>query len=550
MTAPSLRDLRIPMRDGVELCADVWLAAESPVPVLLTRLPYGKDGDSFTAPLMPPIERMTAAGYSVVVEECRGTFGSDGEFRAFEADVEDGEDTVRWLARQPWCDGSIGMFGSSYLGYTQWMTAVTGVPALRAIVPAYSGSDPYRGFNGAGGVQQHSGFRDWSASLFAERELRAARRGEPARPWTDGWWQDWGAHPIRDETWDRRSVRDRLDGVRIPALHVSGWFDLFVGETLATYERAQQVLPPELAAEQRLIIGPWDHLDGSGVYRDRDFGPTASVSAADPVGAYLRFHDRWVRGREDALADDPRVRVFVMGHDRWHSAEAWPLPGTVPTPYYLGADGTLDLTPSDRDAEHAYTVDPDDPVPTTGGASLPMDPGFGGPVDQAPLDDRHDIVRFVSAPLTAEVQVVGRAVLRVFVATSAPDIDIAARLIDVDPDGRALSLCDGILRLRYREGTDHEAPAMAGEPVEVEVDLAATGNAFLPGHRIRLDVSSSNFPHYALNERVTSPAQVRLLTGPAHPSRLILPLVGPAWLSATPDHAGESRTLRAGGVVR
>ena len=129
MTDPSLRDIRTPMRDGVELCADVWFASQPSAPAPLTRLPYGKDGDSFTAPLMPPIERMTAAGYAVVVEECRGTFGSDGEFRAFEADVDDGADTIRWIAAQPWCDGRVGMFGSSYLGYSQWMAAVTAVPS-------------------------------------------------------------------------------------------------------------------------------------------------------------------------------------------------------------------------------------------------------------------------------------------------------------------------------------------------------------------------------------------------------------------------------------
>ena len=562
------------MRDGVELSANLYHSDPLPAPLLLTRLPYDKDGDSFQAPLMPSIGRLVAAGYSVVVQDCRGTFGSDGHFVPFDADVEDGEDTVRWITAQSWCDGAVGMFGSSYLGIAQWMAAVTGVPGLRAIAPAYAPPDPYDAFVSTGGAMQLSATTEWSAGMYLADARRAEARGEPVSADADalaaaladprafdrvlptgavpelaeagGWWTDWMAHPSRDEYWAARSVRDRIGDLRIPALHIGGWFDLYIAQTSATFLQVQRELPADIAAEHRLIIGPWDHLGGNGVYRDRDFGVSASVAAFDVTGAYLQFFDRWLRERDDALAGSARVRLFLMGADRWIDADDWPLPGTRWTEHHLSSgpcgantasgDGTLSTETADVERADVMVADPRDPVPTAGGATLPMDPGFGGPVEQSAIESREDVLCFTGPVLAEPLCVIGPVRLHAFVSTSAADADVAAKLVDVWPDGRAISLCDGFLRLRFRDGAEAEQPVRAGEVMEVEVDLGPTANVFLPGHRVRLDIAGSNFPHYDRNTHTgraiaaDGPADllVALTTihsGPTQPTRLILPVV-------------------------
>jgi len=303
---------------------------------------------------------------------------------------------------------------------------------------------------------------------------------------------------------------------------------------------------------QRLIIGPWDHLNSTGIYPDRRFGLTADAITQDLTSEHLRFFDRWLRGRTDAgrlrFGSDPEppVKIFVMGIDQWREEQDWPLPDTRYESWYLhgsgrantaAGDGRLSTDAPGDTAADTYLYDPLWPVPTLGGRiMLPTTANAAGAVDQRPAEARDDVLCFTSEVLTEPVEVTGHVSLTLFASSSAPDTDFTGKLVDVFPDGRAIFLTDGILRARYRNSLAEPEPLTPGEPYELGLDLSITSNVFLPGHRIRLEVSSSNFPRYDRNSNTggviaeESADQVtvavnRILHGPAHPSRLILPVI-------------------------
>jgi len=568
-------DVRIPVRDGVVLAANVWRPAEGTAPTLLARLPYGKDREQpFGAPF-PNITTMLEAGYAVVIQECRGTFRSEGEFSPHEADRTDGEDTIAWIAAQPWSDGTVAMCGPSYLGMVQWEAAVMKPPALKAIAPGFTSLDKYRApWYSAGGALSLSTVTWWCAMTYALDAMRAVGLGvgtvdqllelgqamlypEPLAevlPTSEvsvlktygKWWSDFMAHPAHDDYWDAFDLRSHLGNVAVPALHIGGWYDLFIGGTVGDFTAARRQAGTEQArAEQRLIIGPWDHLSTSGAYPDRSFGPMADATVLRLTSLQIKFFDRWVRGDTTALDDVAPVKIFVMGIDEWRDEQDWPLPETQWTDYHLASgghantangDGVLGTAPASNGERDTYLYDPRRPVPTTGGACLPMTFGFGGPVDQRTVAGRGDVLCYATPVLEDPVEVTGPVSLTLFVSSSAVDTDFTAKLVDVFPDGKAINLCDGILRTRYRNGLDHQKLMEPGTVYEITVDMIATANVFLPGHRIRLDISSSNFPRYDRNtntggviaqesENQMIPAVNRIHHGPDYPSRLVLPII-------------------------
>lgn len=567
-------DVSMPLRDGVTLVADIWRPLEGTSPALLVRTPYGK-----RTPFMyggspsphPGIMALVNAGYAVVFQDARGTFGSEGEFQPKINEIADGQDTVAWIIRQDWSNGTVGMYGGSYMGMTQWALAIKETPGLKAIAPAMSATDWYSElWYSKGGALSLSLVTSWNALMYAaeeQRDLESGKTTDPSALMQLGsalmdplslnestpvadlpvlgkgrWCDDWLAHPDFDGYWAAQDWSPMVSSVAVPVLATGGWYDLKIQGTVADFVRVRTQGASEEARESsRLIIGPWDHENVTGKYPDRYFGP---LSLGDVAEEHIAFFDQTLRGLPPETPA-PRVRIFVMGIDQWRDEQDWPLPDTSYTDYHLHSggsantrhgDGTLQPVPAPTEADDEFQYDPRDAVPTAGGALLPAEPGLVGPVDQKVVDSRPDVLCYTGPVLDEAVEVTGHVELKLFVASSALDSDITAKLVDVFPDGRAINLCDGILRLRYRDDLSNPTPLAPGEVYEVTVPMAVTSNVFLPGHRIRLDISSSNFPHYDRNTNTGGViayesidqaivATNRIMHGPDHPSRLILPLI-------------------------
>lgn len=565
-------DVAVPMRDGVTLATNVWRPdGPGPFPALLVRTPYGKDdAGTFGNPKLPDVFAFVEAGYAVVAQDVRGTSRSPGTFVPNVHEGDDGADTLAWIAEQPWCDGDIGMWGGSYMGFAQWLAAVRDVPALRAIAPVMTSADLYRApWYSPGGALSQDAVLTWGTASAVrnlrrangdEDDLRALVSGlddpgslhEPL-PLTDRpamtrhlpWVREVLDHPERDAFWQEVAAIDRCGDITVPALHIGGWYDVFIGETVRSYRMMRTHGGSAAAREgQRLVIGPWAHSDGAdlGTFPDRSFGLAGSIKNAGVTGEHLRFFDRWVRGLPDVPGD--RVRIFVMGADRWRDEPDWPLPDTRYTDFFLDGNGRANTSAGDgvltretalAEAADTFLHDPRRPVPTVGGTVLAGAPGTcPGPADRSSVETRADVLCFTSAVLDRPVEATGHVTLVLHVSSSAPDTDFTGKLVDVHPDGRAILLCEGVQRVRYRDSLTEPALLKPGTCCELTVDLGVTSNVFLPGHRIRLEVSSSDFPRYDRNtntggtiaaEDTPVVAVNHVHHGPVHPSRLVLPLI-------------------------
>jgi len=526
------KDLAVPARDGVTLAADVYRpdVAER-VPVLVQRTPYDKEHPALRN-FSLDVLRAVRAGYAVVVQDTRGRYASGGSFTPFSHEGPDGADTLAWAAAQPWSTGATGMVGASYVGAAQWLAAMERPPSLRAIAPHVTASDYQNGWAYRDGAFELGFNLTWALGSLATGEL-LRRKPTP---------EDLLAHLARvDRTgellgrlplgelaplphygdWLHAPALGRVehDRVAVPALNLGGWFDLFLEGTLDNY-RAQR------GRGARLVVGPWSHGNASGAFAERLFGSLASADGADLTGEQLRWFDHHLRGGE---ATGPPVRIFVMGADVWREADDWPPPEAMARELFLHGDGGLfDLAPG-NDPPDRFRYDPRDPVPTVGGATFL--PGGAvaanaGPRDQRALDGRADVLRYVSGALRRDTDVIGTVELVLHVSSSAPCTDFTAKLVDVHPDGRAELVTDGIVRARLRPG----------ETTELRLRVGSTAWRFAAGHRIRLDVSSSNFPRFDRNpntggaiaearEEDLEVAVNAVHHEPRYPSRLVLPTV-------------------------
>ena len=558
-------DVPATMRDGTVLRSTVWRpAGAARRPVLLSRLPYGKDMPAATLVLDPLAA--VRRGYAVILQDTRGRFASDGEFRPFE-ETDDSVDTVAWAATLPFSDGRVGMFGASYLGFTQWVAAAGGAAALQAIAPYMTCADPLNGLYFRGGafelgiqtmwylgsvapdllVRRHG--RDGTELRRAFDSLAAeldglASGGFAALPLAEfapvrrlGLGQaffDPLRRPMDAAAFDYMTIQDKYHRVRTPAFNIGGWFDIFCGQTLDNYLglRARGV-------PTKLLIGPWAHSVTTNPVGEIDFGMLAQSShiegTTDLTRLQLRWFDRWLTGTRNGMDREPPVKLFVMGVNRWRDEDDWPLRRAVPTAYYLHAGGRLAPEPPEPGEPDGYDYDPADPVPSRGGPTMLPPELRPGPYDQRPVEARPDVLTFTTAPLAADLEVTGPLVVHLWAASSAPDTDFVARLCDVHPDGRSMNLADGIVRARYRAGPA-VAPSLIepGKPYEFVLDLWATSNVFRAGHCLRLDVTSSSFPRWDRNPNTgaalfsdtrTRVARQRILHDPAHPSRIVLPVV-------------------------
>ncbi|MBC8164839.1 MAG: CocE/NonD family hydrolase, partial [Bryobacteraceae bacterium] len=463
--------------------------------------------------------------------------------------IPDGDDTISWIARQPWSDGKVGMLGGSYLGIAQWRAALANNPHLLAIFPVVSGSDEYRDrFYSRGGAMKLGHRMQWiSQNLklpwpfqpdFNEyvnhvplrtSDVAASGREVP-------FWQQTLNHPSYDAFWRERSTYEHLAKIRIPVFIVGGWYDNFVEGDLDAFAALSQ-----RSAAHRIVIGPWPHDMSAQFPSGITFGPNARA----PIRRYqLDWYDYWMKTPQPAREfQQPRVRIFVMGIDRWRDEEEWPLSRARPTQLFLESDRGANSLRGDgrlvekpvRDDVDFFVYDPKRPVPTTGGAMC-CDPKLlpWGPVDQRGVEGRDDVLVYSSAPMKSDLEVTGTIRVVLEVSSNAPDTDFTARVSDVAPDGFARNLCDGILRLRYREGLDKARLAKPGETYRITIDAGVTSNVFRTGHRIRLDISSSNFPRFDRNpntgrpiadERESQIARQSVYHGKLHPSHIVLPVI-------------------------
>lgn len=563
-------DVPAKMRDGTVLLADVYRPREAgSYPVLLMRLPYDKDAAQTYVYAKP--EAYASHCYVVVIQDVRGQYKSEGRFHPFRDEGVDGYDTVEWAAALPGSNGKVGMYGFSYVGATQWLAATQKPPHLAAIAPAHTSSDYYDGWSYQGGAFSLAFLESWpltSIALSGSRRLgdqAVLDRIEEAQgkvretygylplkdyPWLFPGRQDvapyfyeWVEHDTWDAYWQRWSIRTRYQDVQIPALNVAGWYDVFLNGGTENFVGMRAKGGSEAAREgQRLVVGPWIHLPWERKVGELDFGP----EAANPIDELqLRWFDRWLKGVDDGAAREPPVRVFVMGADKWREAEDWPIPGTRFTTYYLHSRGAANTRfgngvlstepPGDDEAPDRYRYDPANPVPSRGGHSCcTPDVAPVGPFDQAEVEERADVLVYSTPPLDQPVEVTGPITVTLHAASSAPDTDFTAKLVDVHPDGRAINLNNGIIRARFRNSLEHPEAIEPGRVHAYEIQVWPTSNLFKPGHRIRLEISSSNFPHFDRNPNTGhefgQDATMRVADQAIHhdrerPSHVVLPII-------------------------
>ena len=567
MTSPSpeftiRRDVPQTMRDGTILRADVYLPkGTGPFPALLERTPYSKDNSPECQVGSPPF--FATNGYAVVIQDVRGRFASEGRFIPFHDDGwgvnRDGYDTVEWIAAQPWCDGNVGTIGGSYAGATQYRLAPTRPPHLRAMYVRESSADYWAEWVYHGGAFELGFMVEWTLKwtynnlprLARSPEEQAQRRGvlekalqelpswhrelplhpNPLVEGLDDWYNEFLAHPDDGPFWWRWNIAQRHGDIDTPIVHMGGWFDIFLAGTIKNFTGTRAKARTQAARDaQRLVVGPWIHGPwnmAQTVQGEVDFGGEA---IRDYNAIRLPWFDHWMRGARNSVPDEPRVQLFVMGENRWRAADAYPWPGTRETPWYLHDGARLAPEPP-VGAEQAdgYQYDPEDPVPTVGGATLNIP---GGACDQRPIEGR--CLTYTSAPLERDLTVIGDVRCVLHAMSTAPDTDFVVRLTDVHPDGFSRLLCDGILRARYRDSGSRPTPLTPGQVYQLTVDLWATANTFRKGHRIRVAVTSSSFPRFDRNLNTGGPTgaeargQVAINTvfhDAFRPSRILLPVV-------------------------
>ncbi|HQZ16836.1 MAG TPA: CocE/NonD family hydrolase [Vicinamibacteria bacterium] len=604
------RHVMVAARDGVRLATDIYLPARNGVvatrvPAIVERTPYNKDrGPDALVNFFVP------RGYAVVFQDVRGRYRSEGKWRPITDDGPDGADLLKWIAEQSWSSGKVGMVGTSYAGATQHAVAITGAPALAALVPVDAMSDPgYYGIRHNGAFElrwlnwiftlgnasgMSAGPSGLSAGAYGQLAgLRAAKdppagpaltamggqvrefvKALPLRPGAtplkfapdyESWLIEAMRHGGNDAFWADMgsSVVDHVARYQdVPVMHLTGWYDSW-GAQVANLNYVE--LSKAKKQQQRLVVGPWTHGgQGTSFSGIAEFGPAAAISLNE---LRLRWFERWLKGVDNGVERDTPVRLFVMGAGEpyktkegrlfvggvWRDEREWPLSRAVNTEYFLHADGALSTTAPAEAPPTRYDFDPRRPVPTIGGnVSSEGVLMLRGAQDQRctsdnwlctdtlPLSARPDVVVFQTPALDRDVEVTGRLVVKLWASSDGPDTDFTAKLVDVYPPspdfpaGVDLNVGDSIVRARYRESLKTSKPLEPGKPYEFTIEMYPTSLVFRRGHRIRVDISSSNFPRFDVNPNTGEPLNEQrrsrvavnaIYHDPAHPSRIILPIV-------------------------
>lgn len=568
------RNVGAKMRDGTVLRADIFRPTEpGRYPVLVTRTPYNKQLMPLVTLDFDPI-RAAEAGFVVVIQDVRGRWASDGDvFFPYRDEFEDGHDTIEWAAKQEWSDGNTGAYGVSYLGGTTWHTASSAPESLRAIAPT-TAPDHFQSHQmGRPGVFQLGVWAAWGLQAVAANSIVRSKGGTPdfvpsllqlvddfdaygasvrhlpiaqmpaLRP-EDGSFIPFfftaQQHPTPPELDLRLKAPKGHGHVTVPALITAGWHDLLLSDDLSHFVSMRATAgTPEARENTKIVIGPWSHGMFLSTVGELDFGMRANGIfldlREDMTNMRLRWFDRWLKGTKTGIDEEPPVKLFVQGINRWRTEDDWPLARAVETPWYLHADKSLrPHAPATDEEPDTYVYDPADPCPTRGGPLLMPAVYTRGPVDQSRIVARSDVLDYRSDPLTQDVEVTGPVRTVLFASTSAPDTDWVVKLCDVHPDGRIFNVCDGILRARYRKGYDAPQLVEPGAVERYEIDLWATSIVFQAGHRIALLVTSSDFPRYDRNPNTgelgteavtTTPAQQAIFHDAQYASHVLLPVI-------------------------
>jgi predicted acyl esterase len=515
----------VPMSDGVRLATDIYRPhEEGRYPVVLVRNPYHNGLVKGTIELG---QMFAAHGYVFLHQDTRGRYDSEGAWYPWMNEARDGHDTIEWAGVQTWSNGRVGMWGASYTGQVQWMAAAQGSPYLQAMIPQFS---PVLGYRDAhrGGAFELTRIKwatlmdgrtnqqppyDWDRIL---RHLPLVTMDRAAGHHLV-FWRDLIHHPSYDAYWEAADVTLRLRNIRAPALNIGGWYGVFLSSTLEAFQRmVVEGGSPQARNGQRLLIGPWRHggeeHSKTGIL---DFGPEAALKRSEHS---LRWFDFWLKDRDTGVEDEAPVRIFVRG-----SANT------------RGGDGILSTELPGDSPPDRFIYDPLNPVPTRGGNLPGASPDLeSGPFDHGDIEDREDVLVYSTAPLAIDTEVTGPLSVILYAASSAPDTDFTAKLLDVYPDGRAINIADGAVRARYRDTLTSPTLIEPGAIYEYSIDLVATSNLFRRGHRIRIEISSSNFPRLDRNPNTGHDfgvdAEVRQATQTIYhdrdrPSHILLPLI-------------------------
>ena len=545
----------VKMRDGVTLVADVYRPkAQGKFPVMLTRTPYNRR-DPMTGTFL------ASHGYVVVMQDTRGRFDSGGEFYPFQHESNDGYDTIEWAATLDASNGMVGMFGGSYVGATQMLAAISRPPHLKAIFPYVTASEYYDGWTYQNGAWMQAFSSTWATGLAQDTLRRKASAmakmqewmkqlpvddykliGQPTPADYAPYFRDWIEHERDDDYWKRWKISDHYSKLDIKALHAGGWHDIFLKGSIGNYVGMRKsAATPEARAEQRLLVGPWAHAATSaeGKIGDVTFGKQAVL---DMNGTIVKWMDYALKGVKNEFATDSPVKLFVMGENVWRDEKEFPPARTAYTKYFFhslkgangaGSDGGLSTRSPANEKPDTFEYDPANPVPTIGGR-LCCGGTLPGPFNQQPNESRQDVLTFSTSPLERDVEVTGYITVELYAASSAVDTDFTALIADVDANGYARFLTDGIVRAHYRNSTEKAELIEPGKIYKYTIDLWATSNLFKAGHKIRVYLSSSNFPRFNRNLNTGEPtmkstkmvtAKQTIYHDAEHPSAIVLPVI-------------------------
>jgi uncharacterized protein len=586
-TVPDIKveTVMVPMRDGIRLATDVYLPPQTPAPAVVMRTPYARDSDSVAGAFLSLARR----GFVVVSQDCRGTGGSEPDFWDYYVrEPEDSYDCIEWITHQDWYDGFIGSTGGSYVGQVQWQMAMH--PAMSAIVPEVSGlgvgintvhlhmfMNAYARSMGNGADVPDVSYEDLEAAILDETlatgyfndplykplpetvlnrvpeltglapdkaqqrlwayycSLGCAGRAELIEEITGAAHvtiveaeslSDYFGQTISHDrhTLPHTHMDEVVRSLHAPALLVSGWYDWGLNDLLATWDLLNRAAPDPLRSRNRMVIAPSAH-NMPAYHEGREGHP--ELDRPYRTAGIVEVLARWYQAvRDDAVDSWPVIMYYLMGANEWHAADSWPIRDSVLVSYYLGADGTLSSQQPQSPAEpDSYTYDPQDPPPTKGG-SIVSNVYPPGSVDVSDVQQRPDVLAYTTGPLAGDLDVAGPLRMVLYASSSAIDTDFVARLSDVFPDGRAIQLQAGALRTRYRELEGEPSFLEPGRVYRLEIDLWATANRFKAGHRLRVDISSADFPKYDRNTNRGGepgdpiPARQAIYHDAEHPSHL------------------------------
>ena len=542
-------------RDGVMLATDVYRPkAEGKFPVLMIRTPYNRR-DSATGIFL------ASHGYISIHQDTRGRFDSGGEFYPFKYEKNDGYDAVEWAAALPYSDGRVGMHGGSYVGATQMLAASSAPPHLVGIFPYVTAMEYYEGWTYQGGAWMQWFSESWTSGLSVDTLSKKTAALTRSKLWANAlpvesyklldipttqdvapYLRDWIEHETNDDYWKATKISDHYGKMNVKALHSGGWHDIFSGGSIRNFIEMQKQAPTEEARKgQRLLMGPWAHAATSpeGKIGDVTFGKDAVL---DMNGTIVKWYDYVMKGKQNEFSTDAPVKIFVMGDNVWRDEKEFPLARTNYTKYYLhstkganslSGDGVISPMVPKSEKPDSYEYDPANPVPTIGGrlccGGLPP-----GPADQKANESRSDVLVFSTPALTQDTEVTGFITAELYASTSAVDTDFTAMIVDVDEKGYARYLGDGIIRAKYRNSTRTAEPIEPSKVYKYTIDLWATSNVFKVGHKIRVYISSSNFPRFNRNLNTgektlggmrMTPAKQTIYHDAQYPSSIILPMI-------------------------